>query len=112
MPEIDLTQSQRLAIFAALRPFAARFAAVGVYGSRATGHALPGSDLDLVVYGAADGALAADMRQALADSDLSIFADVVSFDSITNEVLRAGIVRDGLILHHRQDFAAGEGAIR
>ncbi len=74
-----------------------------MYGSRATGMARLGSDVDLVFYGDASPRR---IRAALDESDLSIFADVVRYDEIQNPQLRAEIDRDALPLFTRADLTA------
>ena len=88
---IDLTERQLLALRQALTPFAACIDLVGVYGSRVQGRARPGSDVDLVIYGPASPTDVADMRSALEESDLSIFADVTGYDRIEHAPLREQI---------------------
>ncbi len=87
---LDLTDQQHGALRAAFAPFAAAFERVCVFGSRADGTARPGSDVDLVIYGA-DERTVGDIRLAIDESDLSIFADVVRFEGI-NDPRFAGVV--------------------
>ncbi|KQT32391.1 hypothetical protein ASG29_11410 [Sphingomonas sp. Leaf412] len=67
---------------------------------------MPGSDVDLVVYGGFSDADAATVRAELEDSDLSIFADVLAYDAIGNDRLRAEIDRWAEILFTREDLLA------
>ncbi|MEP6785438.1 MAG: nucleotidyltransferase domain-containing protein [Sphingomonadales bacterium] len=101
--EIELTGMQRTALGRALAPFADEVDSVAVYGSRATGSARRGSDVDLVFYGSASPAY---IRLALEESDLSIFADVVKYDEIDNLRLRAEIDRDALPLFRKADLTS------
>lgn len=93
MQEIDLTQPQRLALESALGPMASAYDLIAVYGSRATGKARPGSDVDLVVYGADGATVIAAMRSAVEESNLSIFADILSYEDISHLPLRQEIDR-------------------
>lgn len=105
---IDLTEMQRAALAHALAPFAESVDFVAVYGSRATGAARRGSDVDLVLHG---NVSAWHVRSAIEESDLSIFADVVRYDEITNPQLRAEVDRDAQPLFTRAElraFAKGE----
>lgn len=89
--EIDLTDIQRRALKSVFVPFADRIETVGVYGSRARGLARPGSDVDLVIYGAVDQSDVARIREELCASDLSIFADVIGYRDIAHTPLKAEI---------------------
>jgi uncharacterized protein len=73
-----------------------RIGPVKVYGSRATGRARPSSDLDLVVYPPASPRALGDLRLAFEESDLPIFVDVVAWDTIRSNRLRAEIERDAV----------------
>lgn len=91
MQEIDLTQPQRLALENALGPMANAYDLIAVYGSRATGRARPGSDVDLVVYGAGGSNVISAIRSAIEESDLSIFADILSYEDIDHLPLKLEI---------------------
>ena len=108
MRRIDLTAPQLQALRSVFAPCADRFDAIGVYGSRATGRARPGSDVDLVVYGGRGERLIGELIGRLEDSDLSIFADVLSYDALRSDALRADIDRDTIILFTAQDLRAAE----
>jgi uncharacterized protein len=103
-PGIELTDMQ----FAALRSVLARFAdkieTVGVYGSRARGLAHPGSDVDLVVYGAVDRKDVARIKMELGESDLSIFADIIGYQDIAHPPLNAEIDKWMKPLFRRADL--------
>lgn len=71
------------------------FARAVVFGSRARGDHRRGSDLDLAILGAAPH-LATTLFTEFIDSDLPIAVDVVDFDRIANDVLRAQIVGQGV----------------
>jgi predicted nucleotidyltransferase len=74
-----------------------RFDEVRVFGSRATGKNRPGSDLDLALVGA-DSGLRAELLLAFDESDMSITVDVVDFDRCSNEVLKAEIRQNAIVL--------------
>jgi uncharacterized protein len=103
-PEIDLTAPQRSALRSVFARFADRLDIVGVYGSRVQSRARPGSDVDLVVYGAVTDRDLSDMRHDLEESDLSIFADVIAYDRIKHAKLREQIDKWAKPLFHRADL--------
>lgn len=103
-PEIDLTATQREALRRVFARYADRLERVGVYGSRVSGTARPGSDVDIVLYGA-DAETAARIRNDLEESGLSIFADVSTFDAISHPGLKAEIERTARTLFGRADLA-------
>jgi len=79
---VDLAEVQ-----CALLPLRSRFRDVKVFGSRATGRARRGSDLDLVVYGADRRTLRL-IAEALEESFLPMTADVLAYEAITSDLLR------------------------
>lgn len=85
---IDLTQPQLSVLKAVFVSLAAKIDEIGVFGSRAIGKARPGSDVDLVIYGAVTEQDIRQLRQDLDESDLSIFADIVGYAGVKNAVLR------------------------
>lgn len=94
--EIQLSDRHRAIVDAILVREGQRIGRVRVFGSRATGRARPSSDLDLVVYPPAPPKSLGDLRSALEESDLPIFVDVVAWDSIRSDRLRAEIERDAV----------------
>ncbi len=104
MAEIELTQRQRQALLAALAPFAEAFEDVSAFGSRVVGTSRPGSDIDLVFYGVSDESVVARLREALEESDLSIFADVHSYEEIDHAPLKAEIDRWAKPLFAREEL--------
>ena len=89
---VDLAELRRV-----LAPLRSGFAEVRVFGSRATGRSRRTSDIDLVVYGA-DRATISSIVEALEDSVLPMTADVVPYETITSDLLRAHIDRVALPL--------------
>jgi predicted nucleotidyltransferase len=106
--EIDLTTPQRETLRAVLSDFADRIDIVGVYGSRVQGNARPGSDVDLVIFGRLDLRDEAAIRSALEESDLSVFADVVAYDLIEHQPLKAQIDHWMRTLFTRADLLAAQ----
>ena len=104
MPEIELTERQRQALLAALAPFADEIDAVCVFGSRVAGTSRPGSDIDLVFYGVSDDNIAGQLREALEESDLSIFADVHRYETVDYPPLKAEIDRWATPLFEREEL--------
>jgi uncharacterized protein len=103
-PEIDLTPMQRQALFDVFSRYADRIETVGVYGSRAQGRARSGSDVDLVLYGTLSPRDLAMIADDLDESDLSIFADVLDYEAVTHEPLKAEIDKWGRPLFSRADL--------
>lgn len=91
LPDIKLTQPQRSALHAVFAPFADRIETVGIFGSRVQGTARAGSDVDLVVYGGVSRDDIAEITSRLEESDLSIFADVVAYESVSHKALKLQI---------------------
>ena len=104
MPEIKLTTRQRQALLAALVPFAEEFDSVSAFGSRVVGTSRPGSDIDLVFYGVSDARIVGRLREALEESDLSIFADVHRYEAIDYPPLKAEIDRWATPLFAREEL--------
>lgn len=104
MQQIEISKPQRLAIHAALKPHAGLFDSVGVFGSRVTGKAQPGSDIDLVVYGTRNSNSFDVLKSAIIESDLSIFADVTRYEDISHKALKNEVDTCVQILFDRQDF--------
>lgn len=72
---------------------------VVIFGSRATGDFRPGSDIDLAVYGCDfnfDDLL--EIKVGLSDLQLPYFIDVVRYDKLKNDELKARIEEDGIPL--------------
>jgi uncharacterized protein len=103
-PEIDLTAQQRDELRRVFIPYANRIDAVAVYGSRATGSARAGSDVDLVIYGDAEDQLIDRIRTELGESDLSIFADITAYRSILHAPLKEQIDAHAKTLFEKADL--------
>ena len=105
-PDIELTVPQRAALRAVFSPFAERIETVGVFGSRVQGTARAGSDVDLVVYGGVTRDDIAEIANRLEESDLSIFADVVAYESVSHTALKSQIDQWVRPLFRRTDLKA------
>jgi len=104
--DILLTPAQRdelLKVFGAFVPAVTR---VDVFGSRASGSARPGSDVDLVVDGAVDDAVVARIARALDDSYLSIFADVTSYAALSDDSFGRAVRQSARPLFDAEDLRA------
>ena len=73
-----------------------RIGPVKVYGSRATGRARPGSDLDLVLFGLVSERDLTDLWLAFEESDLPIKVDVVAWNKIISQKFRDQISRHAI----------------
>ena len=104
-PEIELTAPQRAALRSVFAPYANKLERVGVYGSRAQGLARPGSDVDLVIYGAVTAIDITQMRNDLEDSDLSIFSNVTAYNAISYPPLKEQIDKWMRPLFERAELA-------
>lgn len=92
-PAVVLSKAQSSIVAAILADRIDRIGPVKVYGSRATGRARPGSDLDLVVFGPASEKDLTDLWVAFEESDLPIKVDVVVWDKIASPRFRNEIAR-------------------
>lgn len=74
-----------------LRRFLNEIDGIGLYGSRARGDHRPNSDIDLVLYGDDSFATLAKLKYALDESSLPLEVDVVVYNQLTSQVLKAEI---------------------
>jgi uncharacterized protein len=95
-PAVVLSKVQSDIVAAILAERIDRIGPVKVYGSRATGRARPGSDLDLVVFGPASERDLTDLWLAFEESDLPIKVDVVVWNKITSQRFRDEIARSAI----------------
>ena len=93
---VFLSDRERSTVSGILREFACRIGRVNVFGSRATGGAHAGSDLDLVVFPPSPRNEIAKLRFAFEDSDLPITVDVLAWDDIDHQPLRDAIARHSI----------------
>lgn len=103
---IDLTETQRRRLLEVLGHYAPPIERVDVFGSRARGTARPGSDVDLVVAGPVSAATVRNIASALADSYLSIFADVTAYDLLQDDSFAGEVRRYAVPLFDAADLAA------
>ena len=81
-PNIDINPRDREILFSLLERYLPQ-TAVWAYGSRVSGHALPCSDLDLVVFSNAEQKRRISLlKEALDDSNLSFRVDLLEWDSL------------------------------
>jgi predicted nucleotidyltransferase len=92
-PTVVLTDTQSRIVAAILAERIDRIGPVNVFGSRSTGRARPGSDLDLVVFGQPSERDLTDLWLAFEESDLPIKVEVVVWDKITSQRFRDEIAR-------------------
>ena len=88
---ISLSDRQALIVSEILSARKGRIGEVKVYGSRATGRARPGSDLDLVIFPPVSERDLTDLWVAFEESDLPIKIDLVAWDQIASPRLREEI---------------------
>ena len=74
-----------------LAPHADRITHVGLFGSRATGTAQPGSDIDLVLYGPIDEGTVDRLWTLFDESGLARKVDVVAYALVSYPPLKAHI---------------------
>lgn len=72
------------------------------FGSRATGHAKPWSDLDLCLRGPVSRSALSALREALVDSDLPWRVDLLFWDDL-EESFQKIIARDGVDIAEAKD---------
>ncbi len=103
---ILLTDIQRRRLLEVLGCFAPPVERVDVFGSRARGTARTGSDIDLVVAGPVGADTVRRISSALADSYLSIFADVTAYALLQDDAFAAEVRRSAVPLFDAADLAA------
>lgn len=103
---VVLTGPQREELLKVAGFFTPPITRVDVYGSRARGDALPGSDIDLVLAGDLDVATVSCVRRALADSLLSIFADVTAYSLLKPGAFADEIARDAVTLFDARELVS------
>lgn len=101
---IQLTEPQRTALLDVLSGFSPPVERVDIFGSRATGRARPGSDVDLVVEGRVDHALLARIGAALESSYLSLFSDVAAYAVIEDSRFREEVARTATPLFSKEEL--------
>lgn len=76
---------------ATLAPYARQIERVGIFGSRSSGDAKPGSDVDLVLFGPVSQRVVDRLWTAFDESSISVAVDVVAYKLIEHDALRAQI---------------------
>ncbi|WP_445193573.1 nucleotidyltransferase family protein [Sphingomonas sp. Tas61C01] len=103
---IDLTDTQRRRLLEVLGCFAPPIERVDVFGSRVRGTARAGSDVDLIVAGPVSYETVARLSSALADSYLSIFADVTAYALLQDDDFAREVRRYAIPLFDAAELAA------
>lgn len=91
-----LSERQAQIVSRVLSAHQGRIGEVKVYGSRATGRARPGSDLDLVIFPPVTDRDLTHLLAAFEESDLPLWVDLVAWDRIESDRLRQEIERDAI----------------
>ncbi len=102
---ILLTDKQRHDLLSVFGCFAPPVTRVDVYGSRATGSARVGSDVDLVVDGPVQPDTVAWIAAALEDSYLSIAADVTAYCMLSDDLFAREVRRTAKPLFNARELA-------
>ena len=106
MADHRLTSEHLRLIGRVLAPFADRIELAGLFGSRATGHARPNSDVDLVLFGTLSVDDIALLWEAFDESDLPMTVDVVAYHLIDYAPFRDHIDRVLRPLFSRADLVS------
>lgn len=88
MDEHGLDSDQLAILKEVLAPYSDRIEQVKLFGSRATGHAKPYSDIDLVLYGSLDNRTVDRIRTMFNESALAIKVDVEAYHHIAYPALK------------------------
>jgi uncharacterized protein len=87
-----LTDRMAATLARVLGPYGDRIKRAALFGSRATGQARPGSDIDLALWGEAlTSRDMSDLFHAFDESDLPVTVDLVHMETCTSEALRQHI---------------------
>lgn len=100
----NLTDLQHEILLETLARFADRIDRVDLYGSRARGDHLPGSDVDLILAGDIDLETLLSIAVALEESWLSINADVQRYSDRLEPGFAANVAKDAVPLFTREDL--------
>jgi predicted nucleotidyltransferase len=88
---VQLSERDCAIVLGLVRRHAPSATGVGVFGSRATGKARPGSDLDLVLYGPVSEAQGNRLATEIDDSSVAVSTDIVIYELLENPQLKAHI---------------------
>jgi len=104
-PQIDLKPEHLAIVQAILREHLPDNATVWVFGSRATGRARRGSDLDLAIDigQPLPSNTESSLQFAFEDSDLPWTVDLVDMHSLQAGIFRQNVERDRVVLDWRDD---------
>lgn len=105
---LNLTDKEQAVVASVLRQFESVTAAA-VFGSRATGEAKQGSDVDIALFGPVSGEDVASVRLQLNEGTfMPYFFDVIGYNSITSAELKKHIHEFGIKIYARAGaFAQG-----
>lgn len=93
-----LSETERSIVLGLLRAHADDIGEALLFGSRATGRARPGSDIDIALVGVKSPATVDRLRTDFEESLLAVTVDLVDYDRLANARLRAHIDAVGLRL--------------
>ena len=94
---VDINPRDKEILFSLLERYLPQ-TAVWAYGSRVSGHALPCSDLDLVVFSSAGQKCRISLlKEALDESNLSFRVDLLEWDSLPDS-FKKGIASSHVVL--------------
>ncbi len=106
MTALSINPEERLALLRTFAPFADCIEEVRLFGSRATGHASPGSDIDLALFGDIDALVERRLWTDLDESSLPVAVDLVVYNRIDSTLLKQHIDAVSVPLFNRSDLAA------
>jgi predicted nucleotidyltransferase len=86
-----LTERHMAIIRDILTPYAAVITRVDLFGSHAMGNYRPNSDIDMVLHGPVDWQTVNRISGEFEDSSLPMKVDVLSYDQLTHQPLKAHI---------------------
>lgn len=112
MTTVLISERERVTLSEVLAQFAEKIESVGVFGSRATGAAQPGSDIDLVIYGDLDEKSERRLWTILEDTNLPTAVDLVVYSRIANDLLKEHIDAVAVPLFSHQDLQRARKRVR
>lgn len=98
MSPLLLTDTERAIVLRLLQAHRGELDKALVFGSRATGRARSGSDIDIALVGVKNPATVDRLRTDFEESLLAVTVDLVDYDRLANPKLRAHIDSVGIEL--------------
>lgn len=98
MSPLILTDTERAIVLRLLQAHRGELDKALVFGSRATGRARSGSDIDIALVGVKNPATVDRLRTDFEESLLAVTVDLVDYDRLANPQLRAHIDSVGIEL--------------